>query len=152
MFLFLSRWMKPIWIAMVNRIIKLIDCQICNNLLLIATKFELRIWKMASQDTAQPRSSIFQSIPRGLKENEGWRQTISLTLIFSVYRIVLSMFQYHDWFYLMNSVKIFHIWFKFEPNKIYLKIAEGWKYISIQIIIIVAKIACIDWLCSLFIQ
>ena len=50
--------MKPIWIAMLNVIIKLIDCQICNNLLLIATKFEFRIWKMALQDTARPCSSI----------------------------------------------------------------------------------------------
>ena len=46
MFLFLSRWMKPIWIAMLNLIIKLIDGQMCNNLLLIATKFECGIWKM----------------------------------------------------------------------------------------------------------
>ena len=50
--------MKPIWIAMLNLIIKLIDGQICNNLLLIATKFEFSIWKMASQDTAQSCSSI----------------------------------------------------------------------------------------------
>ena len=38
--------MKPIWIAMLNLIIKLIDGQMCNNLLLIATKFECGIWKM----------------------------------------------------------------------------------------------------------
>ena len=50
--------MKPIWIAMLNLIIKLIDGQMCNNLLLIATKFEFRIWKMALQDTAQPGSSV----------------------------------------------------------------------------------------------
>ena len=40
--------MMAIWIQMLNLIIKLIDCQIRNNLLLIATKFEFTIWKMAS--------------------------------------------------------------------------------------------------------
>lgn len=129
--------MKPIWIAMLNLIIKLIDGQMCNNLLLIATKFEFRIWKMALQETTQPGSSV-GCISQYWKaeENEGGRQTSSLTLIFSVYRIVLSMFQYHDWFYLMNSVKIFHIWFKFERNEISKNFRRmKSKYISIQVIV-----------------
>ena len=63
---------------------------------------------MALQDTAQSAQSpvmfFYLSQYRKAEENEGGRQTSSLTLIFSVYRIVLSMFEYHDWFYLMNSV------------------------------------------------